>query len=146
MRTFLRRARTAVAWRGTPLSGQTRKWNCCTWRLSWVPFYKRKKEEHHRINTQTKSKIFNQGRNNFHVTYSSKNWFKSWKLLCSTFLWCRSVQFDSKLTYFSKDKCADGIVGKGLCFVVGYSDIKISLSFVWPILVALCLQEDGKIQ
>ena len=53
---------------------------------------------------------------------------------------------DFKLTYFLKDKCADGVVGNGLCFVVGHSDIKISLSFVWPILVALCLQEDGKIQ
>ena len=52
---------------------------------------------------------------------------------------------DFKLTYFLKDKCADGIVGNGLCFVVGHSDIKISLSFVWPILVALCLQEDEKI-
>ena len=53
---------------------------------------------------------------------------------------------DFKLTYFLKDKCANGIVGIGLCFVVGHSDVKISLSFVWPILVALCLQEDGKIQ
>ena len=52
---------------------------------------------------------------------------------------------DFKLTYFLKDKCADCIVGKGLCFVVSYSDITISLSFLWPILVALCLQEDGKI-
>ena len=72
-------------------------------------------------------------------------WFKSWKLLGSIFLWRRSVQLHFKLTYFSKDKRADGIVGKGLCFVVGYSDIKICLSFFWPILVALCLQEDEKI-
>ena len=36
-RTFVLRPRTAVACRGTPLSGHTRKWNCWTWRVSLDP-------------------------------------------------------------------------------------------------------------
>ena len=55
----------------------------------------------------------------------------------------RAVQFGFKLTYFAKDKCTDGIVGKGLRFVIGHSDIKISLSFFWPILMAFRLQKEN---
>ena len=36
-RTFVLKPRTAVACRGTPLSGHTRKWNCWTWRVSLDP-------------------------------------------------------------------------------------------------------------
>ena len=51
----------------------------------------------------------------------------TWCLLC-----CR-------LTHLAKDKCAHSIVSELFCLVICNSYIMVSLRFLWPVLMAFCL-------